>query len=120
MVKDLKEKIKQKIKEFKDNKKREFGEKRAKGVERPSKGPQKDRGKKPQTEDRRHAERKKKVVTVGPRGGQSVASRIGTKEYIKHSKIKKSEEIKGLIEDLIKSEESIEAFIEKFKKFKDE
>ena len=119
MANDKKKKLlQQRIKEFKERKKKVFGDPKITGVSRPKKeDPKEKRGK--QEKEKRHSQKHPQPTVVGPRGGQYVETVGGKKQY--QSKIRKAQEgvVKGLLGD-IASENNVIDFIDKFKKERSE
>ena len=107
MAKDLKDKIKREIKNFKEKRESVVGDPKITGVTRP-----KDKKKVDPKESnkRKRKEAEENRTLVGPRGGRYEESKTGHKRYKK-----KSDKVKKALIDIIEDSNKVANFITKFK-----
>lgn len=99
--------IKAKIKKLKEKKKQKVGTPEIPGVSKPKK----KQAKKEKIDAPQHKRPPKRIVVVGPRGGQYKETPSGKKDY----GVKKSESVvKSYISELVQ-EEKIASFLKQFK-----
>lgn len=102
---DVREKVKRKIKEFREKKDKTVGEVKIPGVSKPKKKDPKEKNE--EAKRKQH----KQAVVVGPRGGKYVETRTGKKQYKQKEKI-----IKSILAEIESTK--ITDFVKEFKKGK--